>query len=61
MIKNHFPTVKNYQTTLAKILDKLAKFSKLNFLGVGCSLDELLEQLFFKSWLIFLPCLFNLI
>ena len=25
---------------------QLAKFSKLNFLGVGCSLDELLEQLF---------------
>ena len=49
------------ETTLAKILEKLAKVSKLNFLGVGCSLDELLEQLFFKSWLIFLPCLFNLI
>ena len=49
------------ETTLAKILEKLAKFSKLNFLAVGCSLDELLEWLFFKSWLIFLPCLFNLI
>ena len=49
------------ETTLAKILEKLAKFSKLNFLGVGCSLDELLEWLFFKSWLIFLPSLSNLI
>ena len=29
------------ETTLAKILDKLAKFSKLNFLAVGCSLGEL--------------------
>ena len=49
------------ETTLAKILEKLAKFSKLNFLGVGGSVDELLEWLFFKSWLIFLPCLSNLI
>ena len=49
------------ETTLAKILDKLAKFSKLNFLGLVCSLDELLERLFSKSWLIFLPCLSNLI
>ena len=37
MIKNHFPTVKIIETTLAKILDKLAKFSKLNFLAIGCS------------------------
>ena len=59
--ENHFPTVKTIETTLAKILDKLAKFSKLNFLGLVCSLDELLERLFSKSWLIFLPCLFNLI
>ena len=35
MIKNHFPTVKIIETTLAKILDKLAKFSKLNFLNLG--------------------------
>ena len=35
MIKNHFPTVKIIETTLAKILDKLAKFSKLNFLAIG--------------------------
>ena len=42
-----FSKSETIETTLAKILDKLAKFSKLNFLGVGCSLDELLERLFF--------------
>ena len=46
-MKNHFQKSETIETTLAKILDKLAKFSKLNFLGVGCSLDELLERLFF--------------
>ena len=45
-MKNHFQKSETIETTLAKILDKLAKFSKLNFLGVGCSLDELLERLF---------------